>query len=91
MRRVGNQIRAGTGGANFDNTAFLLHHNALEDGVLFAFSAYFRNLNPVYFQLWRPAASADRRYTLVHEWPFNPALSGGKEDVSGHCRLLSIG
>ena len=29
------------------------------DGVVFAFAAYYRNSNPVRFQLWRPVESTD--------------------------------
>jgi len=35
-------------------TTFLLPDSFQADGVVFAFAAYYRNSNPVRFQLWRP-------------------------------------
>ena len=34
--------------------AFLLPDSFHTDGIVFAFAAYYRNSNPVRFQLWRP-------------------------------------
>ena len=67
----------------------MLNSVALEDGILFAFSAYFVNTNPTYFQLWRPINLTSRVFELVEEWPITPASADTREDVS-HFNYSSI-
>lgn len=86
IKRVGNDIKASTSGADWGKTTFLLHDTALADGIIFAFSAYFRNQNPVHFQIWRKGSAPVNNFTLVHEWPFSPAVSERKEDIYIHTR-----
>jgi len=54
VRRVGNNERPSPAGVDVPGAAFLLPDSFQADGVVFAFAAYYRNSNPIRFQLWRP-------------------------------------
>ena len=50
--------------------------------MLYAFAAYFRNSNPMKFQVWRPVNLGTRSYQLIKEWSITPTVVNGREDVS---------
>lgn len=81
---MGNEIKPSTSVANWNKTTFLLNSHALEDGVIFAFVAYFVNVRPVIFQIWRPKSNTtnEPNYALVEQWPYTPTNPGYKEVVS---------
>ena len=47
--------------------AFLLREQFQQNGVVYAFRACYRNLNPVRFQIWRPQSAGSTAYRLVTE------------------------
>ena len=47
VSRVGNPILASPAGVDIEGVTFLLNDAVLSDGVLFAFSAFFRSQTPV--------------------------------------------
>jgi len=60
------------------------------DGVVFAFGAYYRNTNPVRFQLWRPvdtvrvpgsARSAETTVRLLSQLRVTPSVQDSRETV----------
>ena len=59
----------------FDNqpATFLLNDIILEEGVVYAFQAWFRNTLPMYFQVWRPACEGCMNHTLIGEVRVEPA------------------
>jgi len=59
VRRVGNNERPSPAGVDVPGAAFLLPDSFQTDGVVFAFAAYYRNSNPIRFQLWRPVQTPD--------------------------------
>jgi len=67
---------------------FLLNDTALDDGIIFAFSAYIHAVTPVRLQVWR--AAADQQTTNVNFKPFKlmwelrvvPTAAGQRQDVS---------
>ena len=59
VRRVGNNERPSMAGVDAAGAAFLLPDSFQTDGVVFAFAAYYRNSNPVRFQLWTPVDASE--------------------------------
>lgn len=80
--RVGNEIKAAPRGLEWPGLIFLLDNVALQDGVLFAFTAYFRAIKKVHLQIWRPVNESTDEYRLVGDWPTVPAVVDGRENVS---------
>ena len=79
---IGNPVVPATGGTNSVGTVFILDGTVQTDGVIFAFSAYFRNKNPAEFQLWRPGDISNSEFKLVGKWLFTPNGADSREDVS---------
>ena len=82
VERVGNKIKPSAKGSIWPGTTFLLDNVALKDGVLFAFRGYFRNFNPVQFQIWRVMNETQRVYKMVADYEVSPTLPKNSEDVS---------
>ena len=81
VSRVGNAIRRSSSGVDVPDTAFLTN-DVLEEGVLFAFRAYFRSDKPVRFQIWRPTPDgSEGNFTLIWESRVVPSLVPDMEDV----------
>ena len=88
VRRVGNDQRASVAGVDAPGTAFLLPDSFQTDGVVFAFAAYYRNTNPVRFQLWRPVdpesgevRSAEMTMRLLGQISVTPSVRDSREIV----------
>jgi len=68
---------------------FLLPDTFQTDGVVFAFAAYYRNSNPIRFQLWRPVEvadsgdfrSAETNVRLLREFTVTPTVQHSHEAV----------
>ena len=70
---------------------FLMNDVILTDGVVFAFSAFFRSSASVFFQIWRPVkksndnaivTSTTHKLQLVYQLKTIPSVMYRREDVS---------
>lgn len=84
VHNIGNDVKASVGGPDLTggSAVFLLRDPFPQSGVLFAFSAYFRNRNPLKFQVWRPKSTANSDFTLLAELEITPSVAGSAELVS---------
>jgi hypothetical protein len=87
VSRIGNKIIGSPSGVDVEGAIFLLNDVSLEEGVVFAFSAYFRTNSKTTFQIWRPsnATSANpdtTNFELIGELPVVPSVVDSREDVS---------
>ena len=88
IRKIGNDLLPSRAGVEYNKVVFLLNDHVLGDGVLFAFSAFFRHDTNVRLQIWRPlgdAATADGKnqpFRLVGELSVIPSVQQAREDVS---------
>jgi len=80
VRRVGNSEYPSSAGVDVPGVAFLLPDSFHTDGVVFAFAAYYRNSNPVRYQLWRPVESTE---------PGNVSTAAPESSSETTVRLLS--
>ncbi|OAF67664.1 hypothetical protein A3Q56_04626, partial [Intoshia linei] len=79
------------------NNSLILRNSVQNEGILYAFSAYFVELNPVIFQIWRSAKPINNKtaYTLIHELEYTPTVTG-LEDIPIHtlpgqkCMVLEL-
>ena len=86
---VGNDIKASVSGVDTAGATLIMNDMILNEGVVFAYSAYFRSDKPVRFQIWRPLVNGSKNaYRLVGETRVIPSLKNGREDVS-ICNHLS--
>lgn len=71
-------------GIDVPGSTFLLQDAVLSGGVVFAFSAFFRENTPMRFQIWRPESPEEdeRDFTLIAEIPYQASRRLAKEDVS---------
>lgn len=83
VHNIGNDVKASVGGPDLTggSAVFLLRDPFPQSGVLFAFSAYFRNRNPLKFQVWRPKSTANSDFTLLAELEITPSVAGSAELV----------
>ena len=81
VARIGKEPRASTTALPYSNTTFLIPDIVQENGVLFAYSAYFISRNPIRFQVWRPTNILLREFKLVHEMRARPTATGQRGDV----------
>ena len=80
---VGNDIKASVSGVDTAGATLIMNNMILNEGVVFAYSAYFRSDKPVRFQIWRPLVNGSKNaYRLVGETRVIPSLKNGREDVS---------
>lgn len=60
IERVGHEVNWSPDqapvGLNYQNITFLLNDIILQDGLLFAYSAYYLTNQPMRFQIWRPVS-----------------------------------
>ena len=85
MARVGNEPTASVSGVDVPMTAFLLKEDIQNEGVVFAFSAFFRSNKPVRFQIWRPYLNGnhtENEFQLRAEIKHLPSIELAREDVS---------
>ena len=78
--KIGNDNKqASTLGVDVAGATFLMNNQVGEDGIIFAVSAYFRNTNPIFFQIWRPeptfGASSFQNFQLIFEMEYTPQQS----------------
>ncbi|KAK2145332.1 hypothetical protein LSH36_687g01025 [Paralvinella palmiformis] len=83
VERIGNELKASNSGVDVAGAIFLVNDKILQNGVVFAFSAYFRTDKPVRFQLWRPLTSRsdETKFRLIAEYRVTPSIPGDKEDI----------
>ena len=81
IARIGNAIKASTSGSEWEHTAMLLDNEVAQDGVVFAFSAFFISNKSVQFEIWRPTSNTDD-FTLIGGWTFKPSVKNNLEIVS---------
>jgi hypothetical protein len=91
--KIGNDIRATTSGIDVVGATFLMNDEVQEEGVVFAFSAFFRTDSPMRFQIWRPLVQPKRpnspamneknSFSLISELRTIPSVTEKREDVSG--------
>ena len=80
---VGNEIKASVSGVDTAGATLIMNDMILNEGVVFAYSAYFRSDKPVRFQIWRPVVNGSKNaYRMVGETRVIPSLKDGREDVS---------
>ena len=79
---IGNEIKASLSGVDRAGTTVLMRDAVLEDGVVFAYSAFFRSEKPVRFQIMRPVENETDTYQLIGETRVIPAVKNAREDVS---------
>jgi hypothetical protein len=86
VSRVGNEIsRPSLSGVDVPRATFLQKDIILTEGVVFAYSAYFRSDKPVRFQIWRPMTGPgveSNTYRLISQTRVLPAVVAAREDVS---------
>ena len=87
ITRIGNAIVGSPSGVDVAGAIFLLNDVLLEEGVVFAFSAYFRVDTLVSFQIWRPIESNDTsvdtsNFRLIGQLQTVPSVVNFREDVS---------
>lgn len=86
--KIGNNIRASTSGIDVRGATFLMNDEVLSEGILFAFSAFFRSDSPLKFQIWRPVSPGQTTtgdtnpFVLVSELKTIPSVINMREDVS---------
>ena len=89
MAKVGNDIKASASGVDIAGATLIMNDMILTEGVVFAYSAYFRSDKPVRFQIWRPVVNeTTNAYRLIGETRVIPSVKNDREDVS--VRLNSI-
>ena len=79
---LGNRIVASASGLEVARTTVLMSDVILNEGVVFAYSAFFRSDKPVRFQIWRPVENVSDSYQLIGETRVIPAVMNAREDVS---------
>jgi len=86
VSRVGNEIsKPSLSGVDVPRATFLQKDIILTEGVVFAYSAYFRSDKPVTYQIWRPVNEGNTEgdtYRLIAQTRVLPSVVGGREDVS---------
>ena len=87
--QLGNPLKASVTGIDIlpePGVIFLMNDVLLTEGVVFAFSAFFRSDAPVRLQIWRPAVAARNAtiqdFTLIFEIKVTPSVKHKREDVS---------
>lgn len=84
IKQIGNGLKASASGVDVPGTTFLLNQAIEEEGVLFAFAAFFRSYTPVRFQIWKPVndTATDTDFTLKAELRTIPSVVRQVEVVS---------
>lgn len=87
ISRIGNSIVPSAASVSVEGSIFLLNDVSLDEGVAFAFSAYFITDSLVAFQIWRPVISNNTgsdssSFELVGELETRPSIVKSREDVS---------
>ena len=79
--RIGNDLKPSASGVDVPGATFILNNAFLSDGVVFAFSAFFRSDKAMRFQVWRPTPSK-KDFQLIGEIEHIPSVMYSHEDVS---------
>lgn len=89
VTRIGNEIQASLSGVDARGAMFLQTNIVLTEGVVFAYSAYFRNNKRVRFQIWRPVhhVNESSAYRLLAETTVTPSVVLSREDIYIESRL----
>ncbi len=84
VKVIGNQILASSSGVDVSGATFLMNDVILTQGVVFAYSAFFRSNKPLRFQIWRPQSLhvSETKFTLIGETRVIPSVLFKREDVS---------
>lgn len=78
---IGNDLVPSTVGVDAPGIVILLNQPFPTDGVLFAFSAFFRNQDYSFFQIWRPTTSSVNAFSLVASVEASSTTSGTVEQI----------
>ncbi|KAI0213831.1 hypothetical protein LSAT2_001082 [Lamellibrachia satsuma] len=80
--KVGNDIKASASGVDIAGATLIMNDMILTEGVVFAYSAYFRSDKPVRFQIWRPVVNeTTNAYRLIGETRVIPSVKNDREDI----------
>ena len=84
MRQIGNDLAGSLSGVDVPKVAFLLDDLILQEGIVYAYSAFWRSDTPVRFQIWRLACAEEgcKTFALVDEIRVIPSVIKQREDVS---------
>ena len=96
--RLGNALQASTSGVDVPGVIFLMNDVILQEGVVFAFSAFFRSDKPIRIQIWRPDSREDETqdpetssaFRLLFETRIIPSVINRREDVSYHGMYMCV-
>ena len=87
--QVGNDIRPSANGFSSGGRALLLQHTIPADGIVVAWTSYYRNKRPASYHIWRPLGGTNSSMLqLVREVVIVPTTELAEETVSGdyYCR-----
>jgi len=94
LKRFGNELLASTNGVNKAGTTFLIQDISFDEGVLFAYSAFFQSNSRTRFQVFahenppeNEATSDVDYYRLKAETIVTPSVTNSREDVYIASRL----
>ena len=84
MIGFGNDLVPSTLGVDVPGLIYLVTDFNFQDGIVFAFSAYIRELSTFHFQVWRPVPNDTNSgaYSLVFGFEATPTVTDQREDVS---------
>ncbi len=90
MIQIGNDLKGSLSGVDIPRVGFLLDDMVLSEGVLYAYSAFWRKDTPVRIQIWRPSAADPdtKTFTLIDELAVIPSVTEAREDVSSLSSML---
>ena len=84
MKQIGNDLAGSLSGVDVPKVAFLLDDLILQEGIVYAYSAFWRTDTPVRFQIWRLSCAQQgcKTFALVDEIRVIPSVIKQREDVS---------
>merc|ERR1711976_816216 len=99
--KIGNDIKASTSGVDVRGATFLMNDGVQNEGILFAFSAFFRSDSPLKFQIWRPIPTEKNSisneidgeknpFKLIMELKTIPSVINMREDVYISTRITEL-
>ena len=81
--QVGNDIKPSANGFGSGGRALLLQHIIPADGIVVAWTSYYRNKRPTSYHIWRPLGGTNSSLLrLVREVVIVPTTELAKETVS---------
>ena len=92
VRQIGNDLAGSLSGVDVPKVAFLLDDLILQEGIVYAYSAFWRTDTPVRFQIWRLSCAEQgcKTFALVDEIRVIPSVTKQREDVSFCFELFNL-